>query len=123
MQASEIAQLRSGQSVGQSIVNNHAQAAAAYAEAAKTGTLHASHHIESKSIGSAMGLGALEMMVGFGFLGLLVGYDRAPGSLYSYGISCYVWPVIGLAALGAVLGAALGFVFGSISHGSDPVGS
>ena len=52
-------------------------------------------------------------------LGLLIGLDRAPGSFYSYGLSCFFWPGVSMVLLGSIVGASLGFVFGSIAHGSD----
>ena len=52
-------------------------------------------------------------------LGLFIGFDRAPGAFYQYGLSCFIWPVVGMMALGSVVGGSLGYVFGAIAHCMD----
>jgi hypothetical protein len=54
-------------------------------------------------------------------LGVLIGIDRAPGSFYVYGFSCFIWPMVSVIALGVAIGGSLGYVFGAIGHASDPV--
>jgi len=79
-----------------------------------------SHSPENNpSIGAATVFAAGMTALLFSFLGLLIGLDRAPGSFYTYGLSCLFWPVTSMIALGALVGGSLGFVFGAIAHSSD----
>lgn len=57
----------------------------------------------------------------FAILGMFIGYDRAPGAFYAYGLSCFIWPMVGMIALGSVVGGSLGYVFGAIAHCNDDV--
>jgi len=83
--------------------------------------LHTTEHVESHNTGDSIIYGAKICVACFIILGLFIGYNRTPGSFYTYGLSCFVWPMISCIALGAIVGGALGFVFGAIAHASDPV--
>jgi hypothetical protein len=78
---------------------------------------HSPHNNPSIAASSFFGM---VMTAGlFAFLGLLIGLDRAPGSFYSYGLSCFFWPIVSMILLGSVVGGSLGYVFGAIAHASD----
>jgi len=82
---------------------------------------HAHSPGDNPSIGAATLYGMALTAALFVPLGILIGIDRAPGSFYTYGLSCFVWPVASMVVLGGIVGAALGFTFGSIAHSSDDV--
>ncbi len=83
--------------------------------------LHASSHVDSHSIHDAVMFGMKITIACFLPFGLLIGNNRVPGSYYTYGLSCFIWPVISCIVLGAAIGASLGYVFGAIGHASDPI--
>jgi len=90
-------------------------------EIAAPAQLHSTQHVDSHSIKDAVIFGMKFTIGCFIPLGLLIGNDRAPGSYYTYGLSCFIWPMISCIALGAMIGGSLGYVFGAIGHASDPV--
>ncbi len=52
-------------------------------------------------------------------LGFFIGLDRAPGSFYTYGISCFIWPMIFAIGMGAFLGGSIGYISAAILHGGE----
>ncbi len=84
---------------------------------------HSPHNNPSILAASLFGMAITAAL--FAVLGIFIGFDRAQGSFYAYGLSCFFWPVVSMVALGAVVGGSLGFVFGHIGHASDvaPEGS
>lgn len=82
--------------------------------------LHAQKHIDPHSkTDSVMFAIKVSVLCSLPF-GFLMGLDRAPGSFYAYGISCFIWPMVAAIVIGVVLGSALGSVFAAITHASDP---
>jgi len=100
----------------QSIATPHTQETSSHLPA----NLHAAKHVDSHSIGDSVKYGMLITIGCFIPLGVMIGMDRAPGSFYVYGFSCFIWPMISCIGLGAAIGGSLGYVFGAIGHASDP---
>lgn len=78
---------------------------------------HSPHNNPSIAAASLYGMAITAVL--FAILGFCIGLDRAPGSFYAYGLSCFFWPIVSMTALGCAVGGSLGFVFGSIAHASD----
>lgn len=85
------------------------------------GQLHVQAHVDEHSIRDAVFFGMKITTACCIPLGLFIGNDRAQGSYYTYGLSCFFWPMVFCIALGIVVGGSLGYVFGAIGHASDPV--
>lgn len=91
------------------------------ARAGMTAPVHVNQHVDPHNKVDAMIFG-MKITIGCCLpLGVLIGIDRAPGSFYAYGLSCFMWPIITSIVLGAAIGASLGFVFDAVGHASDPV--
>ena len=78
---------------------------------------HSPHNNPSIAAASLFGMAITAVL--FAILGFCIGLDRAPGSFYAYGLSCFFWPIVSMTVLGSLVGGSLGFVFGSIAHASD----
>jgi hypothetical protein len=83
--------------------------------------VHVVEHVDEHSIRDAVFFGMKITIACCIPLGLFIGNDRAQGSYYAYGLSCFFWPMLFAVAIGAAIGSSLGYVFGVIGHASDPV--
>jgi len=85
-----------------------------------TTQLHTQQHVETMTTRDAIHYSMALTIVCFIPMGFIVGIDRSPGSFSIYGLSCFIWPIIACVGIGATVGWSLGFIFGAVSHASDP---